>query len=278
MNRQADGAFAGTVYDLCGSEGILRETNELTKTEAGRAFLADAVPGTVAVVWPGNERPLRLSSIVWGGLGDRTSGIRVLLLDCDEKLGYSYIDYDGGPGIQRPKTASDLASLLSILEGKKVDPRETPAANLTDDYELLEPIGEGGMGVVYRARHKQLGLTLALKMLPSKHTRDLLSTARFRREIRAMALCNHPNIVKIVSEGAMRDGRPFLAMEYVPGCTLEDVFQKLHEPGDADRRRLRKGKRGNPPTGNDAGLPRDGGRLHQGRRNRSTARPRSRGS
>src|SRR5207244_2792848 len=104
------------------------------------------------------------------------------------------------------------------------------------DYEILAEIGRGGMGVVYLARQLSLGRLVALKMLPADLACDEVALARFRREIRALARCDHPNIVKVLSSGTLPDGQLYYSMEYVPGCDLEQVWRELsgsQRQGDA---------------------------------------------
>src|SRR5207244_6968708 len=103
------------------------------------------------------------------------------------------------------------------------------------DFEVLGEIGRGGMGVVYLARQLSLGRLVALKMLPADLAGDEAALARFRREVRALARCDHPHIVKVLASGTLPDGRLYYAMEYVPGCDLEKVWQEVSgskQPGD----------------------------------------------
>jgi serine/threonine protein kinase len=83
------------------------------------------------------------------------------------------------------------------------------------------------MGVVYLARQASLGRLVALKMLPADLAGDEVALARFRREVRHLARCDHPNIVKVLASGTMPDGRPYYTMEYVPGCDLEHTWREL---------------------------------------------------
>jgi Tol biopolymer transport system component len=89
------------------------------------------------------------------------------------------------------------------------------------DYEILAPIGSGGMGEVYRARDHRLGRLVALKVLPSYVADDEDRRARFEREARAVAALSHSNIVAIYEFGR-RDGLDFAVMELLEGESLRD--------------------------------------------------------
>src|SRR5215510_9679937 len=89
-------------------------------------------------------------------------------------------------------------------------------------FEVLEPLGAGGMGEVYRARDTRLGREVALKVLPESLALDRDRIARFEQEARSASALNHPNIVTIHEIG--RDGdTTFVAMELVDGRTLRDL-------------------------------------------------------
>ena len=92
-------------------------------------------------------------------------------------------------------------------------------------YRILEPIGQGGMGVVFLGEHMSLKRRVAIKVLPVEKAKDKLSLERFYREARAAAALSHPNIVGLydVSQGG---GVHFLAMEYVEGTDLQALMAK----------------------------------------------------
>lgn len=103
-------------------------------------------------------------------------------------------------------------------------PAATPAeiAKHFPQLEILELLGQGGMGVVYKARQRQLDRIVALKVMPPETGRDPAFAERFTREAKALARLNHPNIVAVYDFG-QSDGLYFVLMEFVDGLNLRQV-------------------------------------------------------
>ena len=99
------------------------------------------------------------------------------------------------------------------------------------NYEILEEIGRGGMGVIYRARQRHSRRIVAVKRVLGYHADSRETLARFRREAQAAASLDHPNILPIYEVSESEDGLPFFSMKFAPGGSLQEVGPALrNEP------------------------------------------------
>src|SRR5881394_1786139 len=91
-------------------------------------------------------------------------------------------------------------------------------------YRIMEPIGKGGMGAVYKAYDKKLQRVVALKLLPPEYLSQQDRRRRFFQEARAASALNHPHILTVYEVGE-DDGKPYIAMEFVEGETLSQKIK-----------------------------------------------------
>jgi serine/threonine protein kinase len=98
-------------------------------------------------------------------------------------------------------------------------------------YRIVEQIGAGGMGVVYRAHDEQLDRDVAIKVLPPGSLADDLARKRFRKEALSLARLNHPNVATVHEFGS-QDGTDFLVTEFIAGLTLDVKLAKGPLPPD----------------------------------------------
>src|SRR2546423_14191328 len=116
--------------------------------------------------------------------------------------------------------AEDFDSLLASVD---VPDRDWQLGN----YRILEEIGRGGMGVIYRARHTASDRIVALKRVLSYHSDSSDTLARFRREAAAAASLDHPNILPIYDVGVTEDGLPFFSMKFAAGGSVLDNMEGI---------------------------------------------------
>ncbi|MCX4244003.1 serine/threonine-protein kinase [Paraliomyxa miuraensis] len=122
-----------------------------------------------------------------------------------------------------------LKGLLEAGQEQAAKGEWSPGQVLLGKYRLLEPIGSGGMGVVFAAQRLSLGDVVAIKSIRSERTNER-DRPRFMREARALARIRHPNVVQVFDFGESEDGRPFMVMELLDGPTLSQVLAEGRLP------------------------------------------------
>jgi serine/threonine protein kinase len=130
---------------------------------------------------------------------------------------------DAMPGVSSASVLPDKPTRLGPAPGANEDAAMIlQPGTILGQYRILEPLGAGGMGQVYKAVHVTMDRTVALKVIAPHLLKDARARARFQQEVRTAAKLHHPNIV-MAHDAAEADGLSFLVMEYVEGTTLSTL-------------------------------------------------------
>jgi predicted Ser/Thr protein kinase len=169
---------------------------------------------------------------------DATDPIRRLDELCDRfedgwraGRGLSVAEYLFGLGLDPATAPPDLLRELARLEAEyrgRAAPAErfSPGTVLADRYQVVEWLGRGGMGEVYKASDLKLGLTVALKFLPARLARDPARIGQLKDEVKAARQVTHPNVCR-VHDYDEHAGQPFLSMEYIDGEDLASLLRRI---------------------------------------------------
>ena len=120
------------------------------------------------------------------------------------------------------ETSETLSDILDQIDVRDADWR-------IGNYQILEEIGRGGMGVIYRARQRHSRRIVALKRILSFHADSRETLVRFRREAEAAASLDHPNILPIYEVSESEDGLPFFSMKFAAGGSLLEAGPALRQ-------------------------------------------------
>lgn len=148
---------------------------------------------------------------------------RARALECGPPTAVMLLRRAGRAEPETPPDPEYLAAVANLLQAPPLGALKV--GDVIDDYRLVELLGEGGMGVVFRAVHAQLDKEVALKVIRGARALDPHMADRFRREMRAAGKLNHPNLVR-ATDARVAGGVPYLVTDYVPGTNLAHLVSR----------------------------------------------------
>jgi WD40 repeat protein/serine/threonine protein kinase len=180
------------------------------------------------VSWRPSHLPQAVSMLAGRSAGMRTQ-TRIGKMDSDSHTRSLGSDGPLGEVLRQVAEAPQYSlAAQAWLPERSGEPAAAPAAPQRrpqiEGYELLEELGRGGMGVVYRARQAGTGRLVAVKVVAGRRSEQAEYRRRFEREIRVLARLQHPRIAGLYAAGATEEGDPYFAMELVEGATLDSFL------------------------------------------------------
>lgn len=189
-------------------------------------------PGIPAAMsWKRTESSNFVLSVTWetGGKGGEATWLLMAEEMGDNVLLWSFRSRDAGVIHKLTEEAIQALDPANQPEDENTGQVQTvvkPGTQI-DHYEIVEEIGCGGMGVVYRGKDNMFERTVAIKVLHSKLLSDPLSKKRFEQEGRATIALAHPNLISVYHYGFSSAGLPFIVMEYVDGKGLDKTLEQV---------------------------------------------------
>lgn len=156
------------------------------------------------------------------------------IADCEDSLIQSIRTVDSLASLcDEPGCQAAMLAALSAISDRQSTPDDMDVPNAIGEYEIVRPLGSGGMGNVYLARHTKLGREVAMKVLAHHRVGDPRMTERFEAEMRAIGQLSHPGIVT-AHDAREIDGTAVLVTEYIDGLDLSQVVSRVGELTTAD--------------------------------------------
>jgi WD40 repeat protein/serine/threonine protein kinase len=250
VRRQGSGAWLVERYSLTGE--TIKRIESIELPESAREWLP--TPNRVYLEVVESEGRLGYHSLHPLVHFDMSSGLASYLNARRGKRGIEYLCYTNGVTTRLEVAQADHREMLARVLGQDVEPESAeawadeslaeepaftegteaaPALRSVGEFEILSRLGQGGMGVVYKAWQPSLGRPVALKCM--LRAGDSKAEARFAREIRALGRVEHPNVVKVFTSGSEGE-QWFYAMELIEGAELSRVCEQLsgNSSGDID--------------------------------------------